>query len=148
MPLRQRPPVHGSAKHDATVSKKRVIYVPVGREKDTSDTSYILTDGPRFFNKDGYDRVEAIYFEVVLQQLNEGTYTVYVELYNATDAVSISGAELSASLAQWAFFHTRTGDIKGNLPSGLKRYETRIKVEDGGSVVQRSLAMLVVVQSE
>lgn len=102
---------------------------------------YLLTK----FDRDAYDGDVNIFFEAVFRNSGTAGQTAYVELYNKTDSVSVSGSELTFVGPSPNNFAKRQRTAAITL-SGNKDYSIRIKHSNSTGNTTVMAARLVVTQ--
>lgn len=139
----QTPLIHGTAKHDTTVSKKRASYFPLWNYwAQITNTVYWASNWRTEIDKSLFDKVDAIYFMMSLQA--GAGQTISAKVYNVTDGADVSGSELTHNTTTMTSL--KSGDIKANIPNSAKVYELYFKV-NGGTGAMTNAAILIV-QSE
>jgi hypothetical protein len=138
---------HGSAQHDATLSKIREIPTHLNRYNSTTSTTYADDYMHIPFDKSQYDRIASIRFVCWLTNEGAGTYQVWAQLYNWSDGGAVAGSEVTGTYAQYGGAILVSGDIQANIPNSAKAFGLQQKAASGGTCIVQG-AMLVVRQLE
>lgn len=145
-----------SASHTADSYLRAVVHAKLTQKiemnrtpSNTSGTANTYIEIPYIatrLNSDDFDGVVNYYFEAVFRNSGTSGQTAYVELWNKTDGVSVSGSELSILGPSPNGFPKRLRSAAIAL-SGDKIYTIRVKHSNTTSNTVVAAARLIVVQT-
>lgn len=136
--------IHGTGKHDSTLSKKRVSYIPVyGGQTSHTDAAWTAQGDHRaHLDKSKFDKLVSIKFvSVVLVTASTG----HGRLYDGTSAAALTNSELTITNTSWAL--AKSADFKDDLPDSEVDLYFQEYVE-GGATVYFGNMYIEIVQSE
>jgi hypothetical protein len=138
-------PVHGSAKHDSTVSKKREIPIPLmmaagGTFTDAYYANFIPSFSKQWLYTAGNWDLIAVYFVAEVKSDNVAN-TVSVALSSDSSGNALAGSELTTTSISRV--RLVSGDLLGNLVDG-KLYYAVSKINNGGTGTRWLYEILIV----
>jgi len=140
--------VHGTAKHDATVSKKRVIAFPLRSRASWTETTWTRSRNYNiYFDKSKFDKLVSIKL-VSHVRVNDVPATAELRLYNAIDNKTVTNSYISSSSTSYSEDNLqRSSDFKDNLPDKevILQFERRVTSGYTGSLYN---AYLEIIQEE
>ncbi len=137
--------IHSTHDHNATVSKRRKVFIPVLTADLGLTSAQDMTTGGVLLNLADFDRVVAVTLMLAATPDANQTYTVVLK--NATDASVISGSTITFAESSTALTCKESGDFLANMPSGQKRYIMRLDSITGGTFRTRGCGVIVIAQS-
>jgi hypothetical protein len=95
-----------------------------------------------------FDRATAVYFYVVMLNINATTSVCYAELYDYTASAAVTNSPISGSPGvQYSLFESKSGNILSNLYAGEHWYEVWAYAGTAGGSTSVTAAGLIIEQT-